>query len=186
MKEAKIIDVGRGPQIEGSRITVFDILEYHKIGWHRDEIAVLFDLSSQQVEAAIRYIKEHRDEVMASYAMNMDSNTITSGNNPRIAGTRISVYAILEYLQKGWCRDEIATLFRLGSRQLDAAIRYIEEHRDEVMVEYNKIIARIARGNSPALQAKLDAVQGSARARLEEIRRSKSRETADERHPRGQ
>jgi uncharacterized protein (DUF433 family) len=250
MKEARIIEVGRGPQIEGTRITVFDVIEYHKNGWHRDEIAALFDLSSQQVEAAIRYIEEHRDEVMAAYERNMErinrgnppeiqakldagherfmamvrerraakaeeasgarrsdgqgwasrtgrgngleaemmteSDTITVGNNPRIAGTRISVYAILEYLQKGWHRDEIALSFGLGSRQVEAAIRYIEEHKDAVMAEYDKIMARIARGNPPELQAKLDAVAGSARARLEELRRSKSGETADERDSRGQ
>src|SRR5271165_3951898 len=245
MKEARIIEAGRGPQIEGTRITVFDIVEYHSNGWHRDEIAVLFDLSSQQVEAAIHYIEEHRDEVMAQYAKIMERNnrgnppeiqakldagherfmamvrerqaaraeeasgsgrsngrgqgtsqafrgnaldaetviesdTITVGNNPRIAGTRISVYAILEYLQKGWHRDAIAVLFGLGSRQVEAAIRYIEEHKEEVMAEYDKIMARIARGNPPELQAKLDAVHGSARARLEERRRSKSRETVDE------
>jgi|ERR1017187_5911468 uncharacterized protein (DUF433 family) len=116
----------------------------------------------------------------------IESNTITVGNNPRIAGTRISVYAILEYLQKGWHRDEIAVLFGLGSRQVEAAIRYIEEHKEEVMAEYGKIMARIARGNPPELQAKLDAVHGSARARLEELRRSKSRETADERDSGGQ
>jgi uncharacterized protein (DUF433 family) len=251
MKEANIIVVGRGPQIEGTRITVFDIVEYHTKGWHRDEIAVLFDLSSQQVEAAIRYIEEHRDEVMADYARNierinrsnppeiqakldagrerlqalvrerqeakaerasgvghsdgqgletnracrgnvleaetmLESNTITVGNNPRITGTRISVYAILEYLEKGWHRDQIAVLFRLGSGQVEAAIRYIEEHREEVMAEYDKIMARIARGNPPELQAKLDAVHGTARARLEELRRAKSLETADERHSGGQ
>ena len=65
--KAQIIKVGRTPRIGGSRITVYDILDYHKSGWHRDEIAALFDLSSRQVEAAIRYIEEHRDEVMAEY-----------------------------------------------------------------------------------------------------------------------
>jgi uncharacterized protein (DUF433 family) len=82
MKEARIIEVGRGPQIEGTRITVFDVIEYHKNGWHRDEIAALFDLSSQQVEAAIRYIEEHRDEVMAAYERNMER--INRGNPPEI------------------------------------------------------------------------------------------------------
>ncbi len=68
MLEAKIIDRGRGPEIAGTRITVFDVLDYHKNGWHRDMIADTLSLSSQQVEVAIRYIDEHRDEVMADYA----------------------------------------------------------------------------------------------------------------------
>jgi uncharacterized protein (DUF433 family) len=82
MLEARIIKRGRGPEIEGTRITVFDVLEYHTKGWHRDEIAVLFDLSSLQVEAAILYIKEHRDEVMATYDKIMER--INRGNPPEI------------------------------------------------------------------------------------------------------
>ncbi|MFI5459575.1 MAG: DUF433 domain-containing protein [Isosphaerales bacterium] len=251
MSEPKIIKVGNTPRIEGSRITVFDILDYLRADWHPTQIALLFRLSSRQVDAAVRYIDEHKDEVMEQYnrilersargnppelqakldagherflamaearrrsksqkahaagnsggqgwgpsatcresvneadTMN-EANIIKVGRNPRIAGTRITVYTILEYLQDGWHRDEIAVFFGLSSRQVEAAIRYIEEHKEEVMVEYDKIMARIARGNPPELQAKLDAVHGSARARLEELRRSKSREAADEGHSGGQ
>jgi uncharacterized protein (DUF433 family) len=67
MVEAKIIKSGRGPEIAGTRITVYDVLEYHKSGWHRDMIADTLELSSDQVEVAIRYIDEHREEVMAAY-----------------------------------------------------------------------------------------------------------------------
>jgi uncharacterized protein (DUF433 family) len=116
MLEAKIIDRGRGPEVEGTRITVYDVLDYHKTGWHRDMIADTLSLSSQQVEVAIRYI---------------------------------------------------------------------EEHRDEVMEVYERILARDARGNPPELQAKLDTFRGTARARLEEIRRSKSSGAADEGDSRG-
>ena len=82
MLEAKIIDRGRGPEIAGTRITVYDVLDYHKTGWHRDLIADTLELSSQQVEAAIRYIEEHRDEVMASYEKNMER--IHRGNPPEL------------------------------------------------------------------------------------------------------
>ncbi len=67
MLVAKIIARGRGPEIEGTRINVYDVLDYHKTGWHRDIFAATLDLSSQQVDVAIRYIDEHRDEVMADY-----------------------------------------------------------------------------------------------------------------------
>jgi hypothetical protein len=50
MLEAKIIDRGRGPEIAGTRITVYDVLDYHKGGMHRDLIAGTLELSSQQVE----------------------------------------------------------------------------------------------------------------------------------------
>jgi uncharacterized protein (DUF433 family) len=54
MLEAKIIVRGRGPEIAGTRITVYDVLDYYKHGWHRDLIAGTFELGSQQVEVAIR------------------------------------------------------------------------------------------------------------------------------------
>ena len=82
MIESNIVELGRGPQIEGSRITVFDIIQYHKNGWQRDEIAALFELSSQQVEAAMRYIDEHRAQVMAAYERNMER--VNRGNLPEI------------------------------------------------------------------------------------------------------
>jgi len=82
MLEAKIIKSGRGPEIAGTRITVYDVLEYYKTGWHRDLIADTLELSSQQVEAAVRYIEEHRDEVMVAYARNMER--IHRGNPPEL------------------------------------------------------------------------------------------------------
>jgi uncharacterized protein (DUF433 family) len=54
MVEARIIDRGRGPEIAGTRITVYDVLDYHKMGRHRDMIADTLELSSQQVDAAMR------------------------------------------------------------------------------------------------------------------------------------
>ncbi len=82
MIEARIINRGRGPEIEGTRITVYDVLEYYDDGWHRDMIACLFELSSQQVEAATRYIEDHREEVMANYEKNMER--INRGNPPEL------------------------------------------------------------------------------------------------------
>jgi uncharacterized protein (DUF433 family) len=64
---AKIINRGRGPEIEGTRITVYDILDYARQGWHRDRIAALFRLSSRDIQAALDYIDQHHDDVMTSY-----------------------------------------------------------------------------------------------------------------------
>ena len=48
MLEAKIIDRGRGPEIAGSRITVFDVLDYLEEGWDSMEIALFFRLSTHR------------------------------------------------------------------------------------------------------------------------------------------
>ncbi len=67
IKPAQIIDRGRGPEIAGTRITVYDVMDYRKHGWHRDRIAAQFLLSSKQIQAAFDYIDAHSDEVEAAY-----------------------------------------------------------------------------------------------------------------------
>jgi uncharacterized protein (DUF433 family) len=115
----------------------------------------------------------------------LEAKITKTGRGPEIAGTRITVYDVIEYYKAGRHRDVIADTLELSSQQVEVAIRYIEEHRDEVMADYEKNMDRIRRGNPPELQAKLDAMRGTARARLEELRRSKAQEVADEGHSRG-
>ena len=64
---ARIIDRGRGPEIEGTRITVYDVVDYWRKGWQYDQIAGLFRLPPDDIQAAVRYIEEHRDVVLADY-----------------------------------------------------------------------------------------------------------------------
>jgi uncharacterized protein (DUF433 family) len=58
-----IIDRGRGPEIAGSRITVYDVLDETRAGRSVVELAREWRLSSEQIECALRYINEHREEV---------------------------------------------------------------------------------------------------------------------------
>jgi uncharacterized protein (DUF433 family) len=74
--------------------------------------------------------------------------------NNRIEGTRITVWDVLHYLEAGWSQPDIAAIFNLSETQVAAATRYIEAHRDEVMVMHRQIEARKARGNPPDLRAK--------------------------------
>src|SRR5437667_728608 len=64
---AKIIDRGRGPEIEGTRITVYDVMDYLLEGWRYDQIAGLFRLLPDDIQAAIQYIEAHYAEVMGDY-----------------------------------------------------------------------------------------------------------------------
>jgi uncharacterized protein (DUF433 family) len=70
--EAKIINRGRGPEISGTRITVYDVMDYYKDGWHRDRIAALFRLSSGDIQEAIDYIEAHKEEVEREYQKILD------------------------------------------------------------------------------------------------------------------
>ena len=67
IKESRIINRGRGPEIEGTRITVYDVMDYRKHGWNREVIASFFRLSSRDIQAAFDYIDEHAEEVQAQY-----------------------------------------------------------------------------------------------------------------------
>jgi uncharacterized protein (DUF433 family) len=75
--------------------------------------------------------------------------------NNRIAGTRITVWDVLHYLETGWSRPEIATTLHLSDAQVDAVARYIEEHKEELIAVHQQIEARKARGNPPEVTAKL-------------------------------
>jgi len=80
--KAAIINRGRGPEIAGTRITVFDIWDYAKDDWHRDAIATTLRLSSAQVSVALEYIEQHREEVLAEYAKIRDRESC--GNPPEL------------------------------------------------------------------------------------------------------
>ena len=112
--------------------------------------------------------------------MTTEAKIIKTGRNPRIAGTRISVYAIVEYLQGEWRPDDIAFWLNLKRDQVDAAICYINDHKEEVMAEYEKIMERINRGNPPELQAKLDAGHARFQAMIRERRLAQGQETHHE------
>ncbi len=115
----------------------------------------------------------------------LEAKIIERGRGPEIAGSRITVFDVLDYLQEGWDPTEIALFFRLSTRQVDVAVRYIEEHKDEVMEEYQRILERSARGNPPELQAKLDAGHELFLAMVRDRQKAKTQESPDAGDSRG-
>ena len=115
----------------------------------------------------------------------LEAKIIDRGRGPEVAGTRITVYDVLDYHKAGMHRDLIADTLELSSQQVEVTIRYIDEHRDEVMVDYAEMLARDARGNPPELQAKLDGAHERLQAKLRELREAKNREAQDARHSGG-
>lgn len=70
--EAKIIERGRGPELEGTRITVYTIMDFLRYNDPPEVIAGHLRLTVEQVQVAIKYIEEHRAEVDAEYAKIME------------------------------------------------------------------------------------------------------------------
>lgn len=98
----------------------------------------------------------------------MTARIIDRGRGPEIEGTRVTVYDIWDYAKQNWHRDAIATTLRLSSAQVAAALEYIDQHRQEVLAQYSKILERQRRGNPPELQARLDAIHEKWHAKLAE------------------
>src|SRR5437588_3972858 len=96
------------------------------------------------------------------------------GRGPQISGRRITVYDVLDYYPKGWTVKQIAELFRLTEEQVEAAIQYIEEHKEEVMPKYERMVAFAARGNPPELEAKLAKSHDKLMCLREELDRKKA------------
>jgi len=76
-----LYDRGRGPEFKHTRITVWDIWD-HKDHHDPQFIADLFKLSVEEVLVAIRYIEEHKQELMPKYQEMLDF--AARGNPPHI------------------------------------------------------------------------------------------------------
>jgi uncharacterized protein (DUF433 family) len=63
----RIIDRGRGPEIEGTRITVYRIMDFVRDHCSMTTIADELDLSEVQVQAALDYIAANRPDVETKY-----------------------------------------------------------------------------------------------------------------------
>jgi uncharacterized protein (DUF433 family) len=64
-KNIRIVDVGRGPQIEGRRLTVMDVFYYLHRGYDFDFIhRAMPSLSREQFDAIVQYVSEHHEELL--------------------------------------------------------------------------------------------------------------------------
>lgn len=62
-----IVQTPRGLSVAGTRITLYDILDYIHDGWPPHLIAAWLNLSPDQIQAALAYIETHRAGVEAQY-----------------------------------------------------------------------------------------------------------------------
>jgi uncharacterized protein (DUF433 family) len=81
--QAEILKNGR---IAGTRSSVYDVVMYTEGGWQVDEIADILQVTPAQVRAAIQYIEEHREEVMAVHREIEERNA--RGNPPEVEAKR--------------------------------------------------------------------------------------------------
>jgi hypothetical protein len=107
------------------------------------------------------------------------------GRGPEIKGTRITVFDVMDYHPK-YAPAWIADLFRLPVPHVELAIRYVEEHRAELLPKYDEMLAFAAEGNPPHIREWLDGARERLLARKQELARQRARGASDDGAARGQ
>jgi uncharacterized protein (DUF433 family) len=107
---------------------------------------------------------------------------INRGRGPELSHVRITVFDIIPYLEDGDTPFYIATVLGISSRDVEALKKYIDDHKEEVMAENQRIEERIARGNPPEVEARLAAspIRKMLQDRLAEIRRRRAEDPNSE------
>lgn len=68
------------------------------------------------------------------------STIIRTGRGLTIAGTRITLYTVLDYLHADWPAKLIQQWLDLSEQQMADVLAYVAEHREEVEQEYELVI----------------------------------------------
>jgi uncharacterized protein (DUF433 family) len=75
------------------------------------------------------------------------------GRGPEIAGTRITVYNLLQsFLDPRVTEEEICRIYELTPEQVAAARAYVLSNPETVLAEHLKIEERMAAGNPPEVR----------------------------------
>jgi uncharacterized protein (DUF433 family) len=65
---------------------------------------------------------------------------VRTGRGLTIAGTRITLYSIMDYIKQDWPPKLIKGLFDLTDEQISGVLAYIEANRDQVEAEYQLVL----------------------------------------------
>ena len=61
-----------------------------------------------------------------------------------VAGTRITLYAILDYLHANWPPKLVQNWLDLSDQQMTDVLAYLDSHRTEVEQEYQQVVQQAA------------------------------------------
>lgn len=73
---------------------------------------------------------------------NDTSTIIRTARGLSIAGTRLTLYDVMDFYTAGYPREAIRDRLGLTEAQIDAALAYIETHHAEVVAEYAQVLAK--------------------------------------------
>lgn len=71
---------------------------------------------------------------------NQQTTVVRTSRGLSIAGTRITLYSIMDYIKAEWPPKLIRDWLNLTDKQIEEVMSYIEAHREEVEAEYQLIL----------------------------------------------
>ena len=77
---------------------------------------------------------------MTNTNMSNHTTVVRTSRGLSIAGTRITLYSILDYVQAGWPPKLIRDRLNLTDQQITDALDYIATHQAEVETEYQQVL----------------------------------------------
>lgn len=86
------------------------------------------------------YESSFQEGMSMTSAANKRSSIIRTERGLTIAGTRITLYDVMDYLKAQYPPKFIRDAFNLTDEQIHAALSYIEAHQAELEVEYQDIL----------------------------------------------
>ncbi len=104
--EDAIYDRGRGPEIRGTRITVYNVMDHHLAGKSTAWIAQFYGISEIATHAAVDYIDAHLGELMPKY--DRDLRWARTGNPPHIQALFAESHQTLMRLKENVDRQQKA------------------------------------------------------------------------------
>jgi uncharacterized protein (DUF433 family) len=69
---------------------------------------------------------------------------VRSSRGLSVAGTRITLYSIMDCIQAGWSPKLIRDWFSLTDKQINDVMEYIEANRSKVEAEYQTVVQQAA------------------------------------------
>lgn len=81
---------------------------------------------------------------MTKTPMSNHTTVVRTSRGLSIAGTRITLYSILDYIHAGWPPKLIRDRLNLTDQQITDALDYIATHQTEVETEYQQVLCDAA------------------------------------------
>jgi uncharacterized protein (DUF433 family) len=99
---------GRGPELKGTRITVYDVIPYRLAGRDAADIASILRhgypaITTEHIEALFQYMDQHHDEVMAVHGKIEERNA--RGNPPEIEARLLKSREKLQAMRLQFARE---------------------------------------------------------------------------------